>query len=690
VARAATATLDTIAEEEGKEVSPSSEPQLILVRCRRFEVQVSFDPFGGLSPLEEHLLLALAAGEASVDALAAGFGLPRRLVLDACVELLQAGLLVVDGKSLTPSPSVRTCIGPDLRHPSRDWARRLASAAPPEPETVVLLQELLSGSLIVPPQGPGFREPRPPEAPIHPEVPRLEDVAKLDLLLALGKVRAPRRDEDSRARSAHESRPSRIRDARIMRSVGAGAGALVSRDATIVVSLIARHDEVDGSSLPRFGVVGPDTIPTGVRRRMALALADLWERGHGRGPKQFFTRLSFAGQEGEGDSVQPTRHPRRVVRALAAAWEEARSKPPSEVHTHLEVLEREVSEELGELLVHRGRPEWRRGETHEACILEALTAAKQQVVIAAGDDLVVTDDLVDHVRAAAERGLTVFLVGEAAAEHEQKTPRFDGVARTSQGGGVFVSSGLMPSSARLVVCDLDWVRVACGSHSRGLRLAAHEPGRVASAVPKIVGWLRNQLADGRHKRQLLASPTLFGRRIDEVEVLAELPAPAPGPGPFEQLWRLAWAGRVEDHQRRLAESLPLAVPVFDGEHRELWDLGIHDAEQRFMIASAQGGSSPLPARLVAGLLEARDRGVDVRLVLDAESVPGPEVLHQCRELEARGARVERRSDPGCLLVCDDWCIVGSYRSLLPSSTQRHELSVRVFGDDVVDAVFAGE
>jgi hypothetical protein len=689
VARAATPAFVTVAEKEGEEVSPSSELQLILVRCRRFEVQVSFDHFGGLSPLEEHLLLALAAGEASVDALAAAFGLPRRLVLDACMELLQAGFLVVDGKTLAPSPTVRASIGPDPRQPSPGWARRLASAAPPEPETVVLLQELLSGSLIVPPQGSGFREPRPPEAPIHPEIPRLEDVSKLDLLLALGKVRPPRRDDDSRARPTQESRPSRIREARIMRSAGAGAGALVSRDATIVVSLVARHDDVDGSTLPRFGVVGPDTIPVGVRRRMSLALADLWQRGHGRGPKQFFTRLTFADMEEEADSLRPTRHPRRVVEALAAEWEAAQTKPPPEVHARLDALEREASDALGELILYRGRSQWTLGaQTQRASIIDALDAAKQQLVIVAVDDLVADEDLADRVRAAAERGLTVFLVESDAPTHEQAVQRFNGVARTSKGGGVVVSSCLMESGARLVVCDLDWVQVASGGHTRGLRVAAHLPGRVASAVSEILGWIRNQLVDGRHKRQLLDSPTLFGRRIDEVGVLSELPAP--GQGPFEAFWRLAWSERVKEHAQRLATALPLAVPVFDGEHRELWDLGIRDAKERLLIASTQSGSSPLPASLVEGLLAASGRGVDVRLVLDAESLPGPEIRHQCRDLVAAGARVESRSEPGCLLVCDDWCVVGSYRSLLPTSTQRHELSVRVFGDDTVDAVFDSE
>lgn len=682
MARTARAT-----EQEGEEVSPFIEPQPILVRCRRFEVQVTFDPFGGLSPLEEHLLLGIAAGEASVDALASGFGLPKRLVLDACVELLQAGFLAINGKQLEPSPLVRARMGTNPLQPRASWTRELSSSAPPQPETVVLLQELLSGSLIVPPPGPGVREPRPPEAPIHPDIPRLDDVSRLDLLLALGRIRPPQRDEDSRARAVLESRPSRIREARILRGFGAGASGLVSQDATIVVSLVARRDGADAANPPRFGVVGPDTIPVGVRRRMAVALADLWQRGHGRGPKQFFTRLSSMDFDVEDDMVQPPRSPRRLVEELAVAWEAARTKPPSEVHGSLDALERDASDELGKMIVYRGQLQWKRGDdSHRSSVFDALDAAKQQVVIAAIDDLMVDDAFVDRVREAAERGLTVFSMVSDVTAHEGVIQRFEGVARTSRGGGVVVTTCLMELGARFVACDLDWVQVSSGSHS--LRVAADQAGPVANAVPDIVGWLRNKLVDGRHKRLLLDSPTLFGRRIGEVDVLGELPGP--GEGPFAKLWEHAWSERIQEHRRRLEEALPLAVPVFDGDHRELWDLAIRDCGRRLLLESSGSGSSPLLASVVARLVEVSRRGVEVRVVLDAAGSSRPELQHQCKELEAAGVRVEWRPEPGCVLVCDDWCVVGSYRSLLPGQTPRHELSVRVFGDEIVDAVFAKE
>lgn len=689
MARTARATVLHATKQEGEEVSPVSEPQPILVRCRRFEVQVTFDPFGGLSPLEEHLLLGIAAGDASVETLASGFGLPKRLVLDACVELLQAGFLAINDKQLEPSPFVRARMGTNALQPSPNWSRDLGSATPPQPETVVLLQELLTGSLLVPPPGPGVREPRPVEAPVHPEVPRLEDVSRLDLLLALGKIRPPRRDEDSRARGEHESRPSRIREARILRGFGAGVSGLVSQDATIVVSLVARRDGVDSANPPRFGVVGPDTIPMGVRRRMAVALADLWQRGHGRGPKQFFTRLNVTDLDVEDGPIQSSRSPLRLVDELAAEWEAARTKSPSEVHEHLDALERDASDELGKMIVYRGRPQWKRGDQiHRDSVFEALGAAKQQVVIAAVEDLMLDDAFVEHVREAAERGLTVFALVSHVNAHEGTTRRFEGLARTSRGGGVLVTTCIMELGARFVTCDLDWVQVSSGSHTRGLRIASDEVGTVANAVPGILGWLRNKLEDGRHKRLLLDSPTLFGRRISEVDVLGELPAP--GEGPFAKLWEHAWSERVLEHRRRLEKALPLAVPVFDGDHRELWEQAIHECKRRLLLESSGTGSSPLLASLVARLVEAARRGVEVRLVLDAEGSSRPELKHQCEELEAAGVRVEWRPDPGCVLVCDDWCVVGSYRTLLPRQAPRHELGLRVFGDEIVDAIFATE
>lgn len=673
--------------EEGEEVNGTAEPQPILVRCRRFQVQVTFDPFGGLSPLEEHLLLDIATGEGSVDVLAGSLGLPKRLVLDACVDLLRAGMLVVKKGKLEVSALVRKKIGADPLRPPKGWARGFASAAPPEPEFVVLLQELLSGSLLAPPNGPGLRDPRPPEAPMHPEVSRLDNVSTLDLLLALGRLRTHRRDEDGEVRVGQAVRSRRIREARVLRpvqNVGASPEVL---DTSIVVSVVPRLADMDGAEPPRFGVVGPDSIPVTVRRRMALALSDLWQRGHGRGPKQFFTRLSFPSTIDGRERVDPTRHPRRMIEELERQWEQRRQDAPHEVHDRLSELEREVADELGDAIEYRadvGLDHAPGG--HWRCIAEALERAEKQVVMTVSDEDGLVETLVEKARAAADRGVTVLLLANDRSARDALNERLKGEESTSRGGMVVVATNSMASRAQVVVSDMDWAYVTGErvTTRRGVRVDARGPDLVTRAVSELLAWLRKQISDPRLRRLLLDAPVLFGRRVGEVEVLAELPEPSDGP--FAKLWPEAWSHRVQEHRHRLNDALPLAVPVFDGAHRELLELAVKDAQATLLVASVGAGSSALPPSIAEGLVRASRRGVNVRVRLEAGVQPAPEFLRQRKELEAAGVRMADIEDPAGVLVCDDWCMVGSHRYLSPVQSSIRDVSVRIFGDDVVNAV----
>jgi hypothetical protein len=651
------------------------EPQPVLVRCRRFVVQVTYDPFGGLSPLEEHLLRMAAAGVGSVNGLARALSLPRRLVLDACVELLQAGLLFVVEGRLEPSPVARGAMGPDPQRPVAGWTSSLCSAATPEPDMMVLVQELLSGSLLVPPQGPGLLDPWPPEAPIHPEVPRLEDVPKLDLLVALGRARAPRRDEDSRIRPGQPSRPIRIREARIMRSLGSGAGGLESRDATVVVSVLARRAASEADP-PRFSVVGPDSIPMGARRRMTRALSELWQLGYGRGSKQFFSRLRFVATD--ETELEPAPHPRRVVARLVEERRGIRGEPKVDDYRHLLALERDIGDELGDALAYTSKVET--SADHRALVLEALANAQLQVVLTVSGELIEDEAVMACAREAAERGATVIMVAS-----RENAPRLTSVKRTARGGAVVVAAVPMAAGA-VVVQDLAWIHVASGPRARGLRIEGPASGRVARAIPEVLGWLRSQLDDPRHGKLLLDVPALFGRRVEPGEVLGELPAPPEG-SIGAKLWGDVWDTRVREHHRRVEQALPLAIPVFDGGHDELLAYAVRDARKRLAIASSGAGDTALPMALVARLIATAGRGTAVHLVLDAARSPGPDIVRQRAELEAAGVVVVVRPDPGDVLLCDDWCVVGSHCYLHPDRRQQRGLSVRAFGDEQVDAVY---
>jgi len=674
-------------------MSSIARPESILVRCRRFEVVVTLDPFGGLSPLEEHLLLAVTHGESTVEALGGHLRLPRRLVLDACVDLLQTGLLVVAQEgTLEPNRSVRDAIGRDPTRPKPRWKEGLDSSSPPQPETMVLLQELLSGALFAPLPGPGHRPPSPLQVPIHPDVSRLEDVPKLDIFLALGRSRRVRRDEDNQARPGLASRPSRIRDARLLQDPRGNRIGSDVKETSIAISLLARHGRSTDDP-PLFKVVGPDAIPAAVRRRMAVALTDLWLRGYARGSGQFFDRLRCeGGDEDESGPLVASPHPRRAVERLRARWESEREQAPIEIHDALSEQEREVWEELCEVTRYGAGLEFDDTSTHRQRLLEALAAAKRQVVVIGARGLVHDKEVIERLKEAAERGVMVLLAGIVSEDRETLTSLFERFSRTKRGGAVMVAECLMKSGARVIVCDLNWAHLTSGkawsdeSSAVGIRIRGPEREPLARAIPELLEWLRGQLAAARMRPLLLASPTLFGKHSPtNVEIVPEVSAPPEGT--FAALWPKLWSQRIDEHEARLVDALPLAVPVFDGDHLLLMRLALDRSEHRISIESADLGSTELSSTTLASLAAAAARGVEVRVKCPTLGSPNPEISRRRQDLEAAGVKVMVNDTQANLLVCDDWCLIGSYRYLQATNDTRRELSLRIFDDELVDRIF---
>lgn len=701
-------------------MSAGREPQLVAVRCRRFEVRVTLDPFGGLSPLEQHLLLAVAVGRTTVTALADHLALPQRLVLNACVELLQAGRLHVDPNGeIMLSPGVRRAIGDDPTHPDEGWAQRLISSASPEPYTVVMLQEQLSGALIELPSGPGIRESTPLFAPVHPDVPRLEELPKIELILALGRAQRVRRDDDSRARPQGEQKPLRIRDVQLLRTAQARttadarllrtAQARASSDETIItVSLLAQTLEPGDDQPPLFRIVGPDAIPVVIRRRMAARLTDLWQRGYGRGPRQFFTRLTIDEQsDDEAVSMTPSR-PRAWLRQLQNAWEQARGGDPAEVHGDLSERERFLWDELSDAIQYAAQVEPVSGRSnYRAQLQDALNNAEKQVVIAdAGVDALADDDeLSACVRDAAERGVTVHLVQTARhhaksgkAAHEWTHP-FAEHQKTGRGGGVMVTDRPANADAQFVICDLDWMCVsgagsavptaAAGTNGIGVRIAAREERRTARAITGVLTWTRSLLPDFRLRPLLIDSPVLFGKSYEAKPAVFLPPVPPPQDGPFAKLWPILWNERVRYLAGQLDNALPLAMPVFDSDHRLLFLHAAESVERRLLVESPRITPAGLSQWLCDALVAAVKRGVSVCIAYEERRAFSPAVEDRWRALADAGVSLVERRVPAPTIACDDWCIVGKFPYLAPVPSGWRTLGVRIFDDALVESLLRG-
>lgn len=714
-----------------------------VIPCRRLRVEVHYGEAEGLSSVEQMLLRAVAAGASSLDQLTKLLGLPPRMLLDLCIEMLHGGLLQVERPSgkLDVAAVVLESMDDPLQ-PKSDWAKAFASPSPPTPDDIEILQDSVSGAL--------FR--RPPRrwedgkfqrAPVDPELSEPDEISKTDVMfVAASKARdagEPSVNDPTRGWAAVRThRVVNVAVKRLERAGSATAGALDVGAASVLVTArcFAPTFGPEGELVepPRFVIVEPQEIPVSTRRRIADGLTKLAERGVGTGRNQFFRTLQYDDEIVDLDAERETLDPPAVMCMLEAAESDLASQPAGpELHSRVQQVGEAVRDAIDRFSRNRGFVTLVSGAAaHRAAAIRALTEAQQQVLLGCpwmnrlGSDSAFDDALID----AAARGVHVHLLWGVSStddfslnfgERARRVIEQANSVGRGAGGAVLAPARACASHAKLIVCDLDWMVIGSANYLNapperatgelGLLIQPMPPSESGAderpvacmLVADVVGWCRTLLRDFRLRRAIADDPVLFGRQgpIASVDVARDVPEARWGMDIYENLWRAGWKSRLEDYRTRLADGRGAPLAVFDGDHRRLLFEALARAKRRIVVASPRLGVGLLGSASLAALSSAVQRqGLEV-VVLHSGEAPGTPRERQrladerprLRDLVSKGLTVRTWDSHAKLLLFDDEFAVSSFNFLSfegyygDRNQARHELGARLWSPELANEMW---
>ncbi|KYF82477.1 hypothetical protein BE17_29265 [Sorangium cellulosum] len=408
--------------------------------------------------------------------------------------------------------------------------------------------------------------------------------------------------------------------------------------------------------------------------------------------------------------------PLQELASLEAAVNEHTKVPSLEAHHALYDVEREVAESIARAAQCTATVDLVVGaRAHHEAMTRALAEAKQQVVLACPwVNRLALDEVRDQIEGAVASGVLVCLLWgmQRGDSLDEETKRFLGrLAQHPSGGRMVAAERPAVSHAKVIACDHDWLIVSsCNflnsgpdrtTDEVGVRLTSPPPRveadpndqRTAPSHPisEILRWVRDIMPDFRLRARIIDSPALLGmsersQRAPTVDTI--LPPRLDLNDQMRQLstklWSREWRQRVAQLRRQLEAARPVAIPVRDVEHRELFLYALEHAERRLHLESPDVAAAGLSAPVVDALKRARARGVDVRLRYQKREIAGEEGDARWRSLAEAGVGLTTADTHAKLLVCDDWAVVGSFNFLSFAGRGRGELGVRIF-----DAELAG-
>ncbi len=679
----------------------------IRIPCRRFDVEIKLVPRDGLSLLEKHTVLAIRAGVRSVEELASHLGLPARMVLDVCVDLLANGALALspDDARISLSETLDVRMG-NGEEPASGWAAELESGGG-ETIGLSLVQDLVSGQVFTNPPFPRELPQGLPVAPRSPAVGPIDSISPLELLLAASRrlrTRGSKLDgNDDEIYEAARLRERRVAEVRIKRAVGDIERTGVAQRETYVpmrlVATLAGENDV-----PDFRVVGPPEVASEVRDRIAAGLVDAWLSGRGRGAGQFFERLAWSSRA-SGDA--PEEASWLTLDGVLARLSEVSDIVVENCNLHeaprmcatydraCEALEK-ARHAVAECSLVEG------AAAHHELALSALGSAKTQVVLACPwiRQLDESDALRTAIeQAVASRGIPVFLLWGIAPNdrlEDQLSAQTCRWLRNLSGqqlgaGRLFLPARSACIHAKVVTCDMDWMVVTSHNFLNsgpqrttdeiGVRVVS--PGPVPHATTCALSWLRRLAPEFEVRRALLDLPELCGRASPNIPMVVtpapELPSPDTGPLGID-VWQKAWR-KTLDTIREQANPIERTVEIVcDAEHRYLLLSALEAAETRVLVQSPELGAAFLGEPVLARLTKAIARGVKI-IVLTAKPAPA------ASRLTNLGVEVAQRNSHAKILLCDDWAVVSSFNFLSFEGRSRSELGVRLGRTPIVEQLW---
>lgn len=687
--------------------------QAVLIPCRTFDVEVVLGPHDGLSLIEQTVVRAVALGVARVDQIASTLAIPGRMVLEVAIDLLARGLVDAEPDG-TLHVHERVLIAmADPERPEKDWFVSFQSAQLPEPSTVRLAQDLVSGEVFSVPRIPPLERQRLPLMPENNTVPTPDELPAGVLLAAVTQAMRARRARDAGSSELHGDplpRDARILNVRVRRTQGAAGSAGHVGSQRLLLHGVVNASRRGEDEPPRVRILEPVDIPVLVRHRISSALDDLWARGFGRGSGQFFQRIELAEPSTEAGASAIPALPISVIDRMAALLE-TNAAEPGTVHAELTVLEGEARPAVELLAAYSAEPKLcsATAARFQDAVLLALGSANRQVVLACPwiGQLGHPGDLQDAFRSALERGVNIVLVWGINTDPAPIDASWEFLRRlaedTRPASGCLIFAGRGAGShAKVIVCDLDWAVVSScnflnasrdrSSTEVGVELRSSPKGVVPLGLQAILAWIRRMIPDYRVQERCLDDPMLFGRSEQRGSLLLDVqPVASPNivfGAAGVATWRRAWESRTNYVRELAATAYGAAVPIYDGEHRELLVQAISTARRRLHVGSHRVTTRGLSEPLVEAVERALARGVEVRIrhgAIDLE----PVARARLDQLAGCGVSVEAWDTHAKIIVCDDWAVVSSFNflSVEPGTRSAHELGVQLHEPPMVDALW---
>ncbi len=689
----------------------------IFVPCAPFTVQARLGTRDGPGVVETALLRAIHAGVEHSTELAALFGLPDALIVDALYDLWTAGHVVLDPRRgivrLTSQASEVVATG-DLT--SIEGAARTI-------QSVSLMQELLTGAIL--PLGgrrnPG-RDTRTAPARFASLDPRL--YTPQDLADAVVRAAQKHADPDGPVPVVREVWPD------------ATPGEPASGGLRWLPLTVECRRERHGDRL-QFTIVDPGGLAPSVCRAIEEGLAT----GAEAAPDAFFYK-------GFRDSAAPLAPVGRLGAALASLDKTLRgldAVDPGVVTQRHAALENALALAERALVEYRGSPTRARvlcgRAAHEDAVRAVFGEAKHQVALVCP---FVSPQAMDArgpgdspsfwtlIESALARGVSVFVIWGIGADEplDGQLELRRNTLRRAHPGRFFMARRSGRAHAKLVIRDADQAIVSsfnfldpssAQTFELGVVLEADGDTVACGLAEQALSVVRDLFPDYDDSRVIRTFAEEFHRIVDRdlddpspgpVEVPQELLADSGLRAPAIRMWAESWRIAHASVMARAQGGTRTARLVRDGEHRVLLEEALRDVRDRLVIMSDRLGADVLTTWFLEALEMACSRGVNVTLiwrrcderVLDPAQAPDLRL----RQLAERYPATVRVVSPGAgahagnhakVLIADRTAIVSSFNFLSVTGEygtgpvgvtrrQRAEVGVLVHDAPVVEAIVA--
>lgn len=678
----------------------------LTIPCTRIRVAIQYGDHQGLGLVEQFFLRAIALGSSDFDALHSLFGLPRRMLLELSIELLNAGLVVIERatRTLRPSKLVVDAMG-DPQLPNTEWEKKFSTVVPQLPTTASILQACGHGSLFLEPYSDRSRGGS--RAPADPDLPEPRTISKGDLMTVVACLR-----------SHGEGDLAAVLNVSSRRIVDITITSVEATSVVVQAHCIAPKWGDSGELIepPRFTIIEPTSIPSYARRAIADGLTSLAERGIGVSANQFFRTIQYSQDSAFAHIEDLTAEPLELLDQLQSDIRSRDQQGVNDEELH-QALVATLDEFASAMAVGR------KGEIsaelvigakrHAELAVQALQEARVQVVLGCPWMNQLNDPMYrDAIENAVRRGVDVFLLWgidrRATYDDFFGASWVNALRRPGSGAALHVPQNSCMFHGKLIVKDADWIVIGSSNFLNVTDSARLEIGiqarplRSGSIIARVLDGCRALLWDPALRRSLMTDPSLLGRQ-HETESVAQVIAPqAPDwENPMSvKIWLGEWNSTIARLRGELS-SAQIAIPILDGEHRTTLIELIGSAKHRLLIASPTLGHGLLATDPLDFIDACLERGVDVviahRDIAQREDAQTQAHMQHLFTMRNKGLRMLQCDIHAKIVVSDDTIVVGSFNYLsfdghYGRRERTHELGLRTrtqaMADEIWEAIHA--